>query len=210
MSEKREIEQAPCFIEHGCSIVEWPIIDEIEWFGTSGIRQSSIANFPNYVRPIDGFKNHVIWGGSNAHEHYSLNEKLIETLFENLFASFQERFVISTLDLDNPLLIETQKFSFRLASDFLEWAGFVQEFVVFAANSRVLFLRNEELEYALYCRDQSEHPEPFPGVSDADIAIAFNQDRKDFQSPIIDRTRIPHLRSEVIPFCDEKIDSMQA
>ena len=66
-------------------------------------------------------------------------------------------------------------------------------------------MRNEKLEYALYCRDVLSTPEPFSGVDDAEIAKAFPQDRLDFASSAIGGTRIPHLKAEVLPFCDEEL-----
>lgn len=205
MNSMEEYERSECFGAHGCKIVGFGRVSAIGWFQPTDIQKSRVPNFPTFIRPIDGFRNHVIWGGSYAHESYGFQGSSLESLVEDLFGRLEERLVLGSLDVNRPLILEADKFSFRLASDFLDWAGFVQEFFVVAPKSRALFMRNEELEYALYCRDRSSIPAPFSGVSDAEIASAFSHDRADFASSAIDGTRIPHLKNEVLPYCDEEL-----
>ena len=203
---KHHFENTDCFIKHGCRISSWDVVVSSGWVPSDLIKQSKIPNYPYYISPLNGYVNHVIWGGSYSQDSYSINGKPIEAHFEILFSRHPAKLLIFSLNINDQLVLEIEKFSFHLASKFQEWAGFVQQFAVIDIQNKILMMRNDELEYILYARNHSLTKHPFQGVSDKDLCRSFSDDAVDFANSVIDCTRKPHLKSEIFPFTLENCE----
>jgi len=195
-----KISKEAVFREHGCRFVELSSFFEQNIINQSSVAISEYGNNLRYLKPISGFANHLIWGGNYVHDEYGFNGHSVEDLVEEKLNSLATPLYITGLHFGVDPILGAQKFSFALASKFLEWGGYIQDYLVVSPERRILFLRNEELEYAMYCRDPNLHEQPFDGIEDDSLVLAFHKDRKDFASSAIDGFRIPHLVNEVMPY----------
>lgn len=194
----------PIFRLYDCKVCDGDLLDSVDWIPSDLVQRSKHPNFPYYVRPIQEFASHVIWGGGFGHENYKIAGILLEEELERKLNSSGNRVVIANVAFESRFVIEASHFSFSLADSFLRWSGHQQQYMAILPKDRLLIMQDEELEYLLYCRDPRIHANPFEQISDSNLVDVFGRDKARFASPAIDVTRLPMLEDEILPYTLEK------
>lgn len=198
----------PLFKSHGCKVCDFGEIKRATWFSVNSIQVSSIVPEMKFVRPIDGWANHFIWGGTFSLKSHLIGEKTIEEHMDRIFERAGKSFFLTTLERDSGLTIEAESFTMQLAVDFLRWSGHQQEVLIVDTEGRRSVLLNDSSEYMIYCRDPLLHPNPFYGITDKDVIDDFALDLINFGPENLDIGLYRHIESDLISGCHE-YDSWQ-
>ena len=186
---------------------DWQVVSDENLDAIWPYLELKTTQFPGgeylFARPIAGQRNHLIWGGSYSRENYTINGVRIEDAIENKLSAVNGEILLANLSIPNPIVIRTCKFDFAVWSDFVEANAYDQQMAIVAPTAGISFFFDEELEYVLYSRVETEHPDPFPGITDQDLAEAFVADSAAHRRHG-DRGRLPFLQEELLPDTEER------
>lgn len=193
----------PAFVLHKCRISDFSVLQEVSWFNLDLIRTSSAIPELMFVRPIEGWVNHLIWGGTFALGTHYIGGTTLEDHLNGAFGGSNHKILLTTLNSHNRFTVEAGRFTVQLAVDFLRWSGYQQEVLVIDSKGHRFFFLSDSQEYISYCRNPFFCRDPFDGITDHDLTIDFAADLEKFGIHNINAPLLDHIQSDLMPFFQE-------